>query len=708
MHMGRRFNLLNASLILITALSVGLIVVYKLLSMQFAARQEYNQAVANLLAESCEYAVFTHQHDLLRAQLSKLEDLPGLAYVSIRDAEGNSLATITSPNFAEQSQDYSLRFWRWWLESGGQGFTVIEQPILTKTLSDEDALFLEQDAQPKPIGLVRMEMDLAYFESLVKNALLLSGLVVLVLLGLSMGVSMTVSARITRPLKQLSGAAHEVIEGKVEPVELRSGGPELRELGKAFNLMINWLGDYRTEVQSYQAMLEQQAFYDDLTGLANRTLLKDHLKLAMTQAHRRKTSMALLFLDLDRFKYINDTLGHSFGDLLLKDVANRLRNQLRASDTVARMGGDEFIVILNDLSLDREPAMRDAGRVAEQIGRVLSHPFSLNGHDIHTSFSIGIAFYPHDGEDGEMLTRNADCAMYEAKEQGRNTYRFYDPDMQQRGERRLILENGLKHAIEQNELLLHFQPKVDSRSGKLVGAEALLRWRFKQQWVTPVEFIPLAEETGLILPIGEWVLETALKTLAGWRDGGIVGPDFHVGVNVAPQQFWHPEFAGRTLAILQTCLPDAPGALELELTESCLLRPSGEIKNAFAQMRRAGVRFAVDDFGTGYSSLSYLKQFPLDVLKIDQSFVRDCIDDPSDATIIYAIIAMARGLGLDVIAEGVETTAHVDFLKQAGCDLLQGYWLAKPMPADEFARFCREFPAHPIHSPKPSSLFAGL
>ncbi|MDD2760679.1 MAG: EAL domain-containing protein, partial [Methylomonas sp.] len=468
-------------------------------------------------------------------------------------------------------------------------------------------------------------------------------------------------------------------------------------LVQASNLMNNWLRHYRNEVQSYQAMLERQAFYDDLTGLANRTLLKDHLKISVSQARRRQKSAAVMFLDLDRFKYVNDTLGHSCGDNLLQSVAKRLRKQLRACDTVARMGGDEFIVILNDLNPDYDQAKHDASRVAHQIGESLSRPFSINDHEISTSFSIGIAFYPHDGESGELLTRNADCAMYEAKESGRNTYRFYDPSLQQRGIRRLNLENGLKKALAQNELTLHFQPKYDAQSGRLVGAEALLRWRFKDTWVSPAEFIPLAEETGLILPIGEWVMESALTALAGWRRAGLVDRAFHVGVNVAPPQFWHPNFAKRTLEILSRLLPDSPGSLELELTESCLLRPTEESQRTFSQLRAAGLRFAVDDFGTGYSNLSYLKQFPLDVLKIDQSFVRDCIDDPSDATIIRAIIAMARGLGLEVIAEGVESIQHADFLHHEGCHLLQGYLLAQPMPAEDFGNFCQHFQGHPIH-----------
>ncbi|MEQ1622106.1 MAG: EAL domain-containing protein [Methylococcales bacterium] len=700
LNMAKRFNILNAALVLLTALSVGFVVTYKLLSLQFEARQEYNRALVSLLAESSEYAIYTHQHALLEKQLAKLANLSGLAYVAIVDERGKPLAQINPhpDNVLDEKTTQSLSFWHWWRSTGGQGFADIVQPISSSNLQNEDALFLNNDTQTKVIGQVRLVMNPAYFEAILRNTFLLSFAVVLLILFISLGIFMTMTARITKPLKQLSEAAHEVIEGRLEQLSLQSGGPELHELGKAFNLMINWLSDYHTEVESYQRMLERQAYYDDLTGLANRILLKDHLQQAIINAQRRKSTAALLFLDLDRFKNINDTLGHSFGDRLLQEVSERLRQQLRACDTVARMGGDEFIVILNDLNLNIDQAKTDAGYVAQQIGQALSQPFSINEHDISTSFSIGIAFYPHDGEVGEVLTRNADCAMYEAKTKGRNTYHFYDPLLQQRGMRRLNLETGLKHAIELKQLSLNFQPKYDTRSARLVGAEALIRWQFHGNWVSPAEFIPLAEETGLIISIGDWVLETALSTLAEWRKSGVVDESFHVGVNVAPSQFWHPGYAQRTLNILERLLPDAPGALELELTESCLLRPTEESMRTFFTLRRAGIRFAMDDFGTGYSSLSYLKQFPLDILKIDQSFVRDCVDDPSDAAIIRAIIAMAGGLGLEVIAEGVETAEHATFLKEAGCHLLQGYLLAKPMPAKEFVVFCENFDHLPIEA----------
>ena len=699
--MSTRFNLLNVVLVLVTALSMGIIVTYVQLSRQLNTHHEHGLALATLLAETSEYAVYTHQNSMLEHQLMRLRKVSELAYVVILDEQGQILAQMQTredrpvPTLALETHN-PVTFWQWLVGGGRQHFVEIDQPITSSGFQDEGALFMETQGEPKVIGHVRLAMSLAYFQEIVRYSLQLGLLVVVIILAIGLGISLSMTARITSPLKQLTRSAHGVINGQIETVSLSSKDQEMEELGLAFNLMITWLIDYRTEVKNYQAMLERQAYYDDLTGLANRALLKEQLHLALTQTERRHTSAALLFLDLDRFKYINDTFGHSFGDQLLQEVAQRLHHHIRACDIVARMGGDEFVIILNDLDQEASLARRDAQQVAEQIGLALSLPFEIRGHDISTSFSIGIALCPHDANDGETLVRNADCAMYEAKKQGRNTYRFYEATLQQRSIRRLSLETGLKRALEQNELVLYFQPKFDCHSHCLVGAEALLRWHYKDVWISPVEFIPLAEETGLILSIGAWVLEQALVTLSDWRLKGIVDSDFQLSVNVSPPQFWHPGFVRSTLDIISRCMPDVRGVLELELTESCLLRPSKEIQGTFAELRQAGLCFAMDDFGTGYSSLSYLKQFPLDVLKIDQSFVHDCIDDPSDATIIRAIIAMAHGLGLDVIAEGVETVEHLAFLKGEGCHLIQGYLLAKPMPAEKFAQFCQNFSNHPI------------
>jgi diguanylate cyclase (GGDEF)-like protein len=689
LNMAKRFNLLNAALVLLTALSVGFIVTYKLLIVQFEARDEYNLALVSLLAESSEYAVYTQQPALLEKQLAKLVDLSGLAYVEILNENGKELAKIAPSSISKESEP--LRFWTWWKNIGGQEFAEIIQPIRSNVLQNENALFLETDMQTKMIGEVHLVMNPIYFEGILRNTFFLSFAVVLVILIISLSIFISMTKRIIQPLQQLSNTAHNVTEGQLELVSVESGGPELLELGRAFNLMITWLGDYRREVQDYQSLLERQAYYDELTGLANRTLLKERLNLAIAQARRQKTIAALLFLDLDRFKYVNDTLGHSFGDQLLREVSQRLHQQINEHDTVARMGGDEFIIILNNLNADVEQTRLYVSEIARKIGQTLNQSFCIHQHTISTSFSIGIAFYPHDGNSSETLTSNADCAMYEAKTKGRNTFYFYDPSLQQRNIRRLSLENGLKKAIELNELSLNFQPKYDTRSSRLVGAEALLRWHFEGNWISPTEFIQLAEETGLIIPIGHWVLETALITLVEWRNTGVVDSHFHIGVNVAPSQFWHPDFTRKTLDLLNRLLPNAPGILELELVESCLLRPTEECLRTFTNLRHAGIRFAMDDFGTGYSSLSYLKQFPLDVLKIDQSFVLNCIDDASDATIIHAIIAMAGGLGISVIAEGVESEDHVNFLKAAGCTMLQGYFISKPMSAQDFVLFCQNF-----------------
>lgn len=695
LSMATRFNLLNAALVLLTALCVGGIATYLQLDRQFEIRQQHSRALAMMLAQTSEYAVFTRQRDFLEHQLSRLRNVKDLAYVIVIDGQGQSLARIVvnaDPEDLEDAvpQQRPLSFWQWWNQPHRQQTLEIVQPIVSADFQNEDALFLQKPTVDTVIGEVRLAMSMHDFIGAVRQAVNLGLLVVGVILLIGLSISLMLTARITLPLQQLSVVAHDLIEGRIHPVTLNSGGPEIRELGNAFNLMISWLADFRREVESYQAMLEKQAFYDDLTGLANRNLLKDHLRLALSQARRRQTSMALLFLDLDRFKYVNDTFGHSFGDQLLKEVSQRLRNQVRASDTVARMGGDEFIVILNDLATDNSQARLEAGRVAKQIEKTLTEkPFNLQSHAISASFSIGIALCPNDGEDSELLIRNADCAMYEAKTNGRNTFRFYEPELQQRGARRLTLENGLKKAQEADEFELFYQPKYDSRSQRLIGAEALLRWRVGDNWISPAEFVPVAEETGQIIGIGQWVLKQALEHLASWRQHGVVDEHFQMSVNVSPVQFWHPEFIGVTQDIVGQYLPYAGDALELELTESCLLRSSEETQKIFDALRELGLRFAIDDFGTGYSSLCYLKQFPLDVLKIDQSFVRDCIDDPSDATIIRAIIAMANGLGLDVIAEGVETLEQATFLKREGCFLLQGYLLAKPMPAPEFMVFCR-------------------
>jgi diguanylate cyclase (GGDEF)-like protein len=451
-----------------------------------------------------------------------------------------------------------------------------------------------------------------------------------------------------------------------------------------------------TEMRLAEERIRQLAFIDSLTQLPNRELFKDRLGEALKLAKRYSRGLALLFLDLDNFKRINDTLGHGVGDLLLQATAERLRLSLRNSDTVARgesdepdgsiarLGGDEFTVLLPEIRRSE-----DATLIAERIQASVSQPLSLGGHEVFITPSIGIAVFPRDGEDPETLLKNADMAMYLAKRQGRNLYRFYDPALNESALQRLTMENQLRKAIEQGEgqLSLHYQPQLDLPSGRISGVEALLRWHNEALGsVSPVDFIPLAEETGLIIPLGEWVLRTACGQAKIWQEAGISLP--RMAVNISVLQFVQPGFPGLVAQVLEeTGL--AANALELELTESLLMKDPEGAGRTLQALKNLGVQLAIDDFGTGYSSLSRLRQLPLDRLKIDRVFVREVNSQPDDAAIATAVIAMAESMGLKVIAEGVENEAQLRFLKAKRCDEIQGYYLSRPLPAAEIAAVLR-------------------
>ena len=436
-----------------------------------------------------------------------------------------------------------------------------------------------------------------------------------------------------------------------------------------------------------EARIQDLAFFDSLTHLPNRTLLRDHLTQTMKAGHRTGAFGALLFLDLDHFKTLNDTQGHHQGDLLLQAVARRLAASVRESDTVARLGGDEFVVIMGNLNRKMEEAARQTEVVGEKILAALSQPYRLAEVDHHSTASIGATLFRGLETSVDDLLRQADLAMYQAKAAGGNALHFFDPAMQAVVFGHAALEAGLRRAIQEHRFVLHYQAQVTA-DGRVTGSEVLVRWQHPEDgMLAPAKFIPLAEETHLIVPLGDWVLETACMQLTEWA----TRPDMAhltVAVNVSAQQFREADFVDKLLAILTRTGAD-PNRLKLELTESLLVDHAEDSIEKMVALRARGVGFSLDDFGTGYSSLSCLKHLPLDQLKIDQSFVRDVLSDPTDAAIAMAVVALAHSRALGVIAEGVETDAQRDFLESSGCHVYQGYFFSRPLPVGDFEAFVR-------------------
>ena len=437
-----------------------------------------------------------------------------------------------------------------------------------------------------------------------------------------------------------------------------------------------------TERKAAEEKIQQLAFYDSLTRLPNRRLLMDRLQQALASSARLGREGALLFLDLDNFKVLNDTLGHDIGDLLLQQVAERLKSCVREDDTVARLGGDEFVVVLETLSNDALVAASQTETIGEKIRKTLNQPYELGTHEQRSSVSIGAVLFSDHQTSMEELMKQADIAMYQAKKAGRNTLRFFDPKMQETVDDHAALESDLRSALVQQQFQLHYQIQVDS-SHHPFGAEALIRWIHPERGlVSPAQFIPVAEETGLILPIGRWVLETACAQLKTWEQN-VLTHNLTLAVNVSSKQLHQADFVDQVKAVLQR-YGIKPNLLKLELTESMLVDSIEDTIAIMDALNDVGVHFSLDDFGTGYSSLQYLKKLPLDQLKIDQSFVRDIVTDNNDKAIVKTIIAMAHSMNLDVIAEGVETEAQRQFLLDEGCIHYQGYLFSKPLPIAEF------------------------
>ncbi|MGH6903836.1 MAG: putative bifunctional diguanylate cyclase/phosphodiesterase [Geminicoccaceae bacterium] len=494
-------------------------------------------------------------------------------------------------------------------------------------------------------------------------------------------LSLPLVRRITRPLALLKASTEAASQGRFEQqIEIRTND-EIGMLAAAFNRMLRQLRDHTERARHL-------AFFDSVTDLPNRVHFKELLGRAIASARRDQHRGAVLFLDLDRFKLINDTFGHDAGDLLLRSFAVRLTNCLRAVDvvarpgakapdsTLARLGGDEFTIMLGEI---HGPA--DAARVARRVLEALDQPFDLGGQTVVVGTSIGVAIFPDDGDDPESLLKNADVAMYHAKEQGRNNYQFYSRSLGARTVARLTLERDLRKALVRGEFELQYQPQLALGSRAVVGLEALVRWHHPRLGVvSPATFISLAEETRLIVPVGIWVLRQACREASAWSRAGL-GP-LRIAVNLSVVQVLQNNFVGQLAAVLaETGL--APERLELEITETTVMSDAEAVVAKLIEVKRMGVTLAIDDFGTGHSSLSYLKRFPLDRLKIDRSFIRDIACDADDEAIVTAIIAMSRSLSFEVVAEGIETARQEDFLRRQGCDLAQGFLFSPPLPAKD-------------------------
>jgi len=477
---------------------------------------------------------------------------------------------------------------------------------------------------------------------------------------------------------------------RLEVTAIRANGNEFpaeltitRFIYKGETLLTCFIRDI-TDRKQAEDEIHNLAFFDPLTGLPNRRLMRDRLQHTLSSCTRMRCQGAILFIDLDNFKTLNDTRGHDIGDLLLTEVAVRLQLCIRSNDTVSRIGGDEFVVILQNLSADEHQAALEAGLIGDKICTTLSKPYLLNGFEHHSTCSIGIGLFHDTSLSADELLKRSDTAMYEAKRSGRNAVRFFDPSMQAELEERTLLEHDLRHALEHDQLVMYFQIQVDD-AYRIVSAEVLLRWQHPQHGlILPCQFIPLAEETNLILPIGEWILKSACQLLKSWENDPLA-QQLEIAVNVSARQFRQPAFVDQVSNILKESGAN-PSKLKLELTESLVLDNIEDSIRKMEALRTYGIRFSMDDFGTGQSSLTYLKRLPLSQLKIDQSFVRDIVQDANDAVIVQTIIGMAKNMGLAVIAEGVETPQQLAYLQSYGCPAFQGFLFGKPMPYEEFIR----------------------
>ena len=627
-------------------------------------------SITAMLADFASNYMTDLRIDELRVIVQDIQRRDDILYAYVLDPEGVLIVDgeVGDDNLFDEIDDPLSREAR----ASGMGLLTLDEGGVHAA----EPVYLDH----QKLGTVRLGMSIDQLQRdmvALRNRNLMVGGVFLII---GVLVSLPLVRRITRPLELLTASSEEASRGKfAQRIDIQTND-EIGTLATAFNRMLE-------QLQRRDEQIRHLAYFDSTTELPNRVHFKELLNHAIVNARRYGRKGALLYLDLDRFKLINDTLGHDAGDRLLQSFAQRLSTGLRDADvvarlvdgcsaTVARLGGDEFTVMLGEI---KDPA--DAVRVAERILELLEEPFDLGNQSVVIGSSIGIALFPDDGEDPDRLLKNADAAMYHAKDQGRNNVQFYRERLSARNLQRITMERELRAALENGEFCLHYQPLTEMRSWQVVGFEALLRWRHPRQGlILPGAFIALAEETRLILPIGDWVIEQACAQAQSWAAGGL-GP-FRISVNLSASHLQRERFVDR-LATLLASSGATPDLLELEITETMMMVDPADTATKLDAIRALGVTLAIDDFGTGHSSLSYLKRFPLNRLKIDRSFISDIASDADDEAIVSAIIAMAHNLKVEVVAEGVETERQLEFLRLRHCDLIQGYLVSKPMPAED-------------------------
>lgn len=662
------FHLFATSLALLLVLAIMLNYEY------FAVRKDLQQQLeieARIIQENSVAVLAFGDVKAAHDVLASLRAAPSIIQAALLLPDGKLFAEYQSN--AANPQEHHFR-----VDGSGIRFEL-------NTLT----LYRDIQLNGKPIGKLFIEAGLDRFHESMKIYTLVIVMAAVAALGLSLTLLNRLNRTISQPLSNLARLMRHV--SLWQDYSLRSdidNQDEIGDLARGFNGMLEQIQRRDTELgtelnQRKQAehRLNQLAYYDNVTHLPNRHYFKERLELVISSVQRFGELCGLMFIDLDDFKIVNDTLGHHIGDELLKEVAHRLNHALRAGDIVCRIGGDEFAVILENIHGPEQAEM-----VATKIIHALSAPIMLEGKEVFISASIGIGICPDHASDISNLLRNADTAMYRAKEQGKNCYQFYQPEMEGKALKRFTLENILRRAMDSEELVLYYQPQVDIITGRTVGFEALLRWQHPEMGtINPVDFIPIAEESGLIIAIGEWVLRAACEQGKAWQS---LAPGLVMSVNLSGRQLRQNDIVERVLKILQeTDLP--PHLLDIELTESMLMDNTDETIYKTERLHAAGIRISIDDFGTGYSSMSYLKRFPIRNLKIDRSFIHDIPGDSDDVAITRAIIALGKSLKINLIAEGVETPAQLEFLRSNDCTQAQGFLLSKPLPAIEATHYLR-------------------